>query len=500
MFFSIKTTAAEGTSAAAASSNAKNTNTDFSPYYQAGAVACYLLVALPFCGMITIPSIDVPLVQAALMLWFLAAGVLGYAIQRFGAKILHIERKPMVFSYEDRTKRYRLHEALFCHVAAVLIAMLASRAAWAILYRYAAYYGEYSVYPYAIALCTFFMVEFGGYLWFIPYNTLISMPRLGAVGFTLLCTFLLEKLLGFRTTYAVLTATNYLSLIPVISLFVLILNQAFITRPYGGKIARGINDAAKTYSARIVALALSCVALGTVVTMSVLVAVVKGWYAVLKFLLAQLVSRKTGGDEDEIKAVLEQDMAGELLELRQGQADYWVVVFVILTVIVIAFLLVLWIPSLREKAKELLLWLKEVFLFLFRSPSELRQKKQRRESLNFVDTEEKTRHPVSRIQLRTDDLRSYAEFERRLDTLENIGDKIRYAYAVTAVLLQDQRCDVKKSDTPREIAGKVKKRELIPDIDPLTGTFEHLHYENAPPPPDSEQTLARLCVIVQNYL
>ncbi len=478
-------------------------NTDLTKLYKLGATLCYLLAALPFAAMFILPIFgqDAYGVQICILALLLACGFAGYGFQMLGGKLLRIQRKPEVYSYEDKVRRYRIDQALVCHIGAAALFMIVEGIGWGLLYRYAAYYGEYSVYPYLIAIGAFCMAEFGGYLWFIPYNTLISTRNVAMMAFVMFGAFVLRKMLGFSDSdgFPVITAAQYLTLIPILILFVLLLNQAFITRPYGGKIARGINDAAKIYSARIVGIALGFVAMMSMVAMAVVVALTKLGYAIFKFFLAQLASMKSGGDIDEIRAILEADMAGALLDLPRRQSDNWMLIFIILAIVSITFLVVLFTPSLREKLIELWKYLREMWYHIWHTPFEKRAK-QTRETLNFVDTEEKTRIHVRGNTVHTDNLRSYADFAKRLETLPTLEERIRYAYAVCAVRLRHQNLGVRPSDTPREIVRKVRANDTISDFDILTADFERLHYENAGLTENGAQTLQRLCVILQNLL
>ena len=481
----------------AEASSVKNTNTDYSTLYQIGAVACYFLVALPFCAMFTLPFFAQWYVQVFLLVLFLSCGLAGYGLQMLGARLFHLERKQKVFTYEDTTRRYRFEQAIAVHIGTVVIFLLSMRLGWALLFSFGSYYDEFSIVPYTVAVFCAVMTELGGYLWFIPYNTLISMRRIGTVGVALLINFLIS--FSQNLHLPLFTVLNLSALLLTITLFVLLLNQAFITRPYGGKIARGINDEAKRYSARIVGLAIACISGATVVTMACISAVVSLWYAIVKFVLARSVAQSTADDE-AVREILEQDLAGEVLKLPRGQADYWVAVFAVLIVICVVVIYILATPGIKEKLRELWAYLKEVFFFLFQPHSAWRKQRARQEYLNFVDTVEQTNASTGRQRRPADNIKTYTDFIHQLDALSTNDDKIRYAYAVAAAQLRHQRCGVGLSDTPREIARKVKEHGLVDDIDRLTADFERIQYENGPLEHSGTVTLERLCILVRSYL
>ena len=474
----------------------KNTNTDYSKLYQIGAVACYFLVALPFCALFTMPFFSQWYIRVFLILFFIGCGLAGYGLQILGARLFHLERKQQVFTYEDTTRRYRFEYAMLVHIGTVILFFLTMRMAWELLFAFGSYYDEFSIVPYTIALFGAVMVELGGYLWFIPYNTLISMRRIGTIGVLLFINFLISFSQNLRSMFDVLNLT---SLCLTIALFVLLLNQAFITRPYGGKIARGINDEAKLYSVRIVALALTGVAIGSLVTMSLITSVVKLFYGILKFFAAGDAAQNYA-DEREVQEILNRDIAGEVLKLPKGQADYWVVVLAILALLSVVVILILFVPGWKEKILEFWAYLKEVFYFLFRPRSEWKKSRARQEYLNFVDTVEQTNVPQSGVRRPAEQIKTYTDFKRQLDAITDNDGKIRYAYAVAAAQLRHQRCGVGLSDTPREIARKVAAHGLVDDIDRLTADFERIQYENAPLEHSGTVTLDRLCALIRTYL
>ena len=472
----------------------KNTNSDRSRLYQTGAVAVYLLVALPCCANFTMPFFSQWYLKLLFLLLFIGCALAGYGLQLLGARLFHMERKEQVFTYEDTTRRYRPEQAIIVHLGAVPIFFLSLRLGWLLLFHFG-HYDSYSIIPYTVALFAFVMTELGGYLWFIPYNSLISMRRIGTIGVILF----INCLITFSSPTSLFGILNLTALCMTIALFVLLLNQSFITRPYGGKIARGINDESKVYSARIVGIALGGVAAASVLMTSFIAAIVKLFYAIVKFCMAGMAVVNSA-DDREINEIYMEDLAGQALKLPRGQADYWTTVFVILAVLSILVIVILFTPSLREKAQQIWAYIKEIFYFLFTPHSELRKNRSRREYLNFVDVVEQT-NTASKTALRpADNIKTYTDFRRQLDALPTNDDKIRYAYAVAAAQLRHQRCGVGLSDTPREIARKVKSHGLVDDIERLTADFERIQYENEPLVHSGEVTLERLCALIRGYL
>lgn len=454
-------------------------NINYEPVYKGGATLCYLFVALPFCAVVTLPTVSIPFLQILALLYLILIGLAGYGLQILGAKILHVQRKPSVYSYEDTTRRYRLREALICHLFVLPVFLNTGMLAMQVLRLYSDSFSGSSSFPTLLSLCAAFMLEFGAYLWFIPYNTLISTRRIGTISIALLIQWIiLVVIVGKWNQMPVLNAAYVLSLVLVIVLYLFLLNQAFITRPFGGKIARGINDAAKGYSIRIVGITLGCAAVCAVFAMSCLVVIVKAFYACVRFFFAMFI-KNTSGDEEKMEKVLSQThLAEAYMRMQPKQAEYWVVVFAILAALAVLLLVVLSVPVVREKALALWKTFLEFIQFLLH-PNKTVKQVQTTEFLNFTDTEEKTRHLRHKSRLYAEKVQSYADFQRKLDTLPSNKEKICFAYAVAAALLRHYNCGIRASDTPRELTVKVKKRDMIADMDSLTAVYETLRYADA---------------------
>ena len=137
--------------------NSLESNTDYSGLYQAGAVACYLLLVLPFCALLTLSYYPSTPIQLLLIAVYLAFGVAGYLLQMLGAHIFRLERKPQVFSYEDTTRRYRFSQAIVVHLGAVLAVLLMLRISRTLRFHLGIWDDGYSLVPPMTALSAFVM-------------------------------------------------------------------------------------------------------------------------------------------------------------------------------------------------------------------------------------------------------------------------------------------------------------------------------------------------------
>ncbi len=483
-------------------------NTDLSKLYQCGACICYVLLALPFVSMPIIPLLrGAPWAMQLLpLLGLTACTALGYGIQTLNGRFWNIQRSPVELSYEDIRRRYRPMQAIPCHIISLMIGLFSIRFGLHLLDLYAASYDAYSLYPLQLAMSAVFMTEFGGYLWFFPYQSLISMRRVGGMLLCLLINFVLTNLYnrGYQQMYGIYHGLNLLAEIAVIALVLILLNQTFLSRIYKGNVARGINDAAKKYSLRVVMIALSCIVLLPWIVYYVLFGIGK----LIMYLLESAVVQSTTAEAD--RPAVQEELRGELvdfLKMRDGESGQGSLLFLLLGVLSLALLLVLIVPDLREKVRNLWRCIKAFLVDLLHTPMSVRRKRrqqvvEQQMLLSFTDTVESTRRRKKDTFSSIDHTETYRDFERRLKALTDPNEKIQYAYAVVAGQMQHQACHVVKSDTPREISEKVRKYDLIEDIAALTTIFEQLRYADSPALPQTEQdqTLERLCLLVKTYL
>lgn len=484
-------------------------NTDLSVYYTVGAVAVYILLILPFFGYLLIPQVQFDTVYGLLILALLVLStVFGYCLQGWGGRLLHIRRPAADFSYEDMKKRYRFGQAIFCHLAAVpmfllcdrLFVFLMSRNLYLPLQRT-------SITPMLLALSMVIMMEYGGYLWFFPYNSLISMRRFSVVLAALLINFVMSLLVGGVhgiQMFGIFHDLNIAAEVLAAAGFLLILNQGFVSRSYHGKVAHGITDSAKRYSAKISLIAMSAVLVLPIAVRAAMIGVISLVYRLIR---RSVINRTTAPEQRKTALLaMETHLAEGVFRMSGEQLRHWEIVFVLLGALFVFLLILMLKPEaryfFRDIRKKIMDWLRAVFCTPF---GFLRRKKKKApvvEHFNFVDTEESSRSGRRSRWGDAEHTQNLRDFERRLEGMESIDRKIQYAYAVLAVQLQHQNCHVQKADTPREIAAKVRRAGIISDIEPLTEVFEQLRYRDRPIQngADAERLLARLCSLVRAYL
>ena len=476
--------------------------TDYTRLYKCAAVICYTGILIQLPNFLTTMMSEFSRGRLVFFLFYLAGVPLGYAVQTFAGKLFGLRHITVgEYTYEDSRRYYKIHQAFLCHLAAVAALLFVNAFLTKNWTLYRSYEDYHSIIPLIVGLGTAFMVEAGGYLWFFPYNALISMRRIGPLGVLALIDFLAAVFnadagRGWGFTDLLCLLCLYLA----VALFLLVLNQSFITRSFGASQLFGVNDNAKRYSVRIVGVFL-CIVFGAPF---LLVFAMKLVFSILKLLgrasVAVMIGRQPQARAEAPVMDSMENAAGQLQQ--RTVVGWWLPVLVILGLVFLGIVSYMNFPGFRDKVKELWEMLRQLFRFLRTSHSDWRYRKRYRgENINYVDTEERTRKRSAAFFGRQDDTMSYRDFEKKLDSLPALSEKLCYAYAVAARLLQHQNCQIIKSDTPREIAGKVRRRSLISDIDHLTDVFEQLHYrESVPDASDAPLVLERLKSVVRQYL
>jgi len=480
-------------------------NTNYRFLYQAGAVVCHLLLYVPFPVILTVRYFEPQWIHALLFAFNFIFGLLGYGVQWIGMRILRVEKnRDEVFDAESSGKHYQASEAVLVHVLAVGVFFLMYTVGAAMVQTFSEQTVRQSLIPVLIAGGCAAMTEIGGYLYFVPHAVLVSLRQVYFSGVVCFINFIITLVYRLGKISFVFSTMNTLCLLIMMGCFMLLLNQEYITKPYGGKVARGINDSAKGYSVRVVLIAIAAIIIVSIAVMSLITAIVSMLAAILKFFVARAVAKKSYSGVEEVRGVLDENIAGSVLQMSSSQTDIWMVLFCIIFLIGILGALILMIPAMRAWAKRMLDAFKRFFAFLFKRPQfRKRRRLIQRDYLNFVDTVEETRGARNDGRMDAKDISDYKVFLNQLETYETIEKKIGFAYAVVAVQLRHKNCSVRMDDTPRQISEKVQKRNLISDIAELTSVFEQIQYEEktfVQGDLHAQATLDRLCVLLSMYL
>ena len=99
--------------------------------------------------------------------------------------------------------------------------------------------------------------------------------------------------------------------------------------------------------------------------------------------------------------------------------------------------------------------------------------------VNYVDTEKKVQPKIISSKKKYRIPKNYKSFCDKLNQIEADSDKILYSYVTLIELSRRGHNKLKKSDTPREMAKKLRRDSKYRDIEKITEVFEIIEYARA---------------------
>ena len=365
-------------------------------------------------------------------------------------------------NYEDIKRRYKPVQAIPCHILAVIWFGIANDLGFEILREHAIIFSHNSIYPLIFAIGGFILMEYGAYLWFFPYNVLVSMRSIAVVGVmmliqTVVLVYVRGLPLGFYNLS--LVVTEFLAIL----IYMVLLNQCFLTRQYDNRVSY-VNDAAKLYSMGVVIGAASAIILMAQVVRVILIVLLK--------ILEQILGRMFVEGETGTTPISYGGGYGGMQKLFDGEdaSSNGLIAMLLMGLLFVTLFIIIASPAIRERL--LLLW--EQLLSDLAEFFKLKKKYRKTEPIEerFVDTVEN----LTRRTGKRDGLPSLAAFERQLSRIAEPEEKYAYAYSVYAKYMEQSHGRVLVSDTPRERSEKVRSDDRYPDAGQYAEVFEEVRY------------------------
>ena len=440
-------------------------NHDFSSLYKGFAVICYLFLTVHFACIMVLGLHTASPIHPWIFCYYFGCAMAGYGIQHLTGMIFRIVRPKAENNYEDIKRRYKPIQAIPCHIFAVVWFGIANDLGFAILREHAIIFSHNSIYPLIFAIGSFILIEYGAYLWFFPYNVLVSMRSIAIVSVMMLIqTVVLVYVrggfgLGFYNIS--LVVTEFLAIL----IYMVLLNQVFLTRQYDNRVSY-VNDAAKLYSASVVAGAAAVIILIAQVVRVILIVLLK--------ILEQILGRMFVEGETGTTPISYGGGFGGMQKLFDGEdaSSNGLIAMLLLGLLFVTLFIIIVSPAIRERL--LLLW--EQLLADLAEFFKLKKKYRKTEP-----TEERFTDTIENLTRRTEKhhaLPSLAAFERQLSRIPTPEEKYAYAYSVYAKYMEHSHGRVLVSDTPRERTDKVRSDERYPDAGQYAEVFEELRYAN----------------------
>lgn len=435
---------------------------------------------------------------AASALIFIFMG-LGYLLQAAASAAMGYKRQLETRAYEPESKYFKLNRAFPVWIIAAILSFLARYAADRYLYERSKQltysYDPDSALPFTVAVFFFVIVALGSFVWFFPYNRIMTGGGL-LKGLILLFIFFFFHTAVARSTTAAATGIFLLGY----ALCALIAaNQYSLGRTYRGTVVSFMTPQTRRYNI-LLALGLTTVFLAL---LFVAYLIVNGLRVCVLFVLAALFRAAEGSEagytEEEEKSIFDS-VSTFIFGTKEvtHSADYWFfILFSIFVVVLIASVL----TRRRPEFKRLIAWLKAKIVALFefiwlplRDFSHLGEEY----FTNYIDEEIKLQKKEIQAKRRSeaDSRMTWHDFTSLLRSKHTDEEKYRFAYSTFVSQLRKMPLFVRKSDTPRKIrerltaSGKIASKH---EIEIITEAFEQIEYADKPATPETEKALEALC-------
>lgn len=472
-----------------------NASAPSTPNFSALGFFGVYFITLAMITPVTGKNVLLALAVAGIVLVFMAVG---YFLQAGVGKVMGFKRELETRAYEPEYKYFKASRAMPVWIIALILSFAVSFLTDRYLYERSKIptysYDPDSLLPATLAMLFLVIVALGSFVWFFPYNRIMSGSGLitgfvlHAVSFSLYTTI---KAPGAISVGICFVGYAFCALISA--------NQYSLGRTYRGTVVSFMTPQTRRYN---MVLSLALVAIFCLI-LFVAYLIVNGVRVSVMFVLAALFRAANNSGEgytEEEEENIFDNISKAIFGTKEVESsvNYWLYyVFVVLAVIAVVAVL----SRKRPEFRRIIAWLKAKIVALFEFfwlPVKHNFEGEDYYFSNYVDEE---------IKLQKDEISSgrrdnanekmtWREFSIILHTKRSKEEKYRYAYSVFVDRLRKMPMFVRKSDTPRKIrerlsaSGKVASKR---EIEMITEAFEQIEYAGNTATPETEKALEALC-------
>lgn len=472
-------------------------------------VVCVICLAVPivilFLGNMNLPGEEALLPGAAC-----CAVLLGYGLQSLIARImgLKVERYGFVGRNKGRIEKFRV---AFAPIPILLMAVFSVGLYFA-LRDFLIILGKTGVierlndnfiYPFLASIIFFFCGFFGVAIWFYPIERLsnVSFIHYSSV------IFVLEVIGASVSTEKseMIGAIGVCCFVFVICLM-LIYNQTNLQRTYLGTVVAAASPTVRLYNLYLVLALFVCL----LFTLGVTYVIVRGLYIIGSFLVFLVLYKIFYWEEvqryqEEYYYPTPEDTAADFTKVLVENGGNTIVPLFFMIAVIIVLLIVGAKTGLLQK---LVAYLKEVireFIFTMKLGREILKETDLYDipmNGNYKDEKKKLQDASIREYMEmAEGTDSYERFLRRLSKMPNADAQLSFAYAMLVTAYRRKSSNLRLSDTPREIKGKVKHLVSEEEIAYITRQFENVKYgEQKIDEEEASVVLDRICAQVKRYI
>lgn len=435
---------------------------------------------------------------------FLAMG-LGYFLQAAFCAAVGFRRVDGTRTYESNEKFYSFPRAVPIIVVAIILSFFVSSLVDKFLYERANQpgmsYDPNSVIPFLVAAVFVLVVAVGSFVWFFPYNRIMtgSAFLVGVIIFGILFVLYLSG----GSSYTVIIGINF-----IVYCFCALIctNQYAIGKTYRGTVVSFMTKKTRMYNVALTML----LSLAFLLLLFIFYLIVNGFRVIFLFLLAAFFSATYNDDAGytEEKEEVAFDNLSEYLfattDVKSAPEYWYFIIFVVFSLVFLIFMLTKRAPEMRR----FLSWLKNSILafidMIFRPIADYLAPSERGFS-NFVDEEERMQRDEVRARVRTEkeSEMTYKDFYSRLRSIRTPEDRYRYAYHTLVLRLRKIQGLIKKSDTPRQISDKLRSSGRVAGaetVSRISSEFERIEFADEKAGESTDAVLSSLCDVIKENM
>lgn len=362
------------------------------------------------------------------------------------------------------------------------------------------HFDRFSAYPYIVMLLFILCALAGVIIWFYPLERLsnIYVVIVGTVLFII--EFALSFTAYFDSSSAVLIGVCFAVFV---SCMMVIYNQSNLQKTYQGSVVSIITPSSRFYNLLLVGILL----IGLLLAFGLSYVVLSGLYLLIRILFYFILYKTFYGHVSNERYMAEYvDMEEEAVNFSKrvmnSNSQYLLSVFFIL----LFFIIVIIIGVRSGWIQKLYRWIYDVLADFFntiRIGGELMKDSDPYDNVyNYRDQKKKLQKAAVGDYIgMAEQTDNYKAFLQKLGKLPDYEAQISFAYAMLVSVCRRSNVNLKISDTPREVKGKITHMISEEEIAEITRDFESVKYAKSDlSSAEASSVLNKICVVIKRYI
>lgn len=366
-------------------------------------------------------------------------------------------------------------------------------------------------------LVLFFLVLFmtsavsGCVIWFYPTERLSNFYVLTAGGVFFLVESVMLFMSGYQLTRTMTVLTVALPFTVYILCVFIIYNQSNLQKQYRGSVVSVITPSARLYNLSLVlflVLVMGVFAVAAFFVIGGLFLILRRIFYLILYTGFRNLSVGSYDEYDYVSPAYEEQLEDIRYQLERNviSADdqFVIAVFILIAVSVILISIGMkngYIKNLLIRAKN---WIAEVIMTVLIGIDIIKSVDayEKEDNINYKDEKKTIGHSDVKDYYRyAAETESYNDFLTKLDRLKSFDEQLCYSYSVLLRMYRKMNVNLKSSDTPRQVEGKVRHVLTSDEIERITADFERIRYSGEEIATcDATDVLKNICNAVKKYM